>query len=154
MQYLKYSIEKMPRQHGAVLITSLVLLLIMTLLGLTTMSTSSTEERMASNNQEMNRAFHAADAGLASAFMDGNSLDTSGQVTEQIDNIGDYDASATYTSNLRQITALPRSGNLEQIWGAGFGKHHFELRSVGTTESSGANSTIVGGIVQIGPINQ
>jgi len=55
------------KQNGAVLIISLVLLLVMTLLGLTSMQSTSLEERMAGNERHANVAFQAAEAALRGA---------------------------------------------------------------------------------------
>jgi type IV pilus assembly protein PilX len=52
------------RQRGAVLVISLLLLLIMTLIGVTTMSTTSLEEKMAGNMRDKNVALQAAEAAL------------------------------------------------------------------------------------------
>ena len=52
-------------QRGAVLIVSMILLLIMTLIGVTGMSTTTLEEKMAANTQELNRAFQAGETALA-----------------------------------------------------------------------------------------
>lgn len=52
------------KQSGSVLILSLVVLLVLTLLGLSGMNTTIMQERMAGNVQEMNSAFQAAEAGL------------------------------------------------------------------------------------------
>ena len=53
------------RQHGAVLIVSLIILLIMTLIGITAVSTTSLEEKMAGNLRDKNVALQAAEAALA-----------------------------------------------------------------------------------------
>lgn len=52
------------RQRGAVLLISLLLLLIMTLIGVTAMSTTSLEEKMAGNMRDRNVALQAAEAAL------------------------------------------------------------------------------------------
>ncbi len=52
------------RQKGVVLVTSLVLLLVMTLIGLTGMQVTSLEEKMASNMRDSNLAFQAAETAL------------------------------------------------------------------------------------------
>lgn len=51
-------------QSGVVLIISLVILLLLTLLGLTGMQTTSLEEKMANNMRDKNIAFQAAEAAL------------------------------------------------------------------------------------------
>lgn len=56
------------RQRGAALVFSLVILLVLTILGMSAMRTSSLEQIMAGNTQELNRALQAADSGMAKAF--------------------------------------------------------------------------------------
>lgn len=58
-------VNRIPRQGGAVLLTALILLLILTLIGTGGMKTVTMEERMVSNMQNANKAFHGAEAGLA-----------------------------------------------------------------------------------------
>lgn len=52
------------RQHGVVLIVCLVFLALLTLMAVSGMDNSVTEERMASNMQDYNQAFEAAEAAL------------------------------------------------------------------------------------------
>ncbi len=52
------------RQHGFVLIMTLVFLVLLTIIGLTAMSTTSLEEKMAGNIKDKNLAFQAAEAAL------------------------------------------------------------------------------------------
>jgi len=52
------------RQYGMVLITSLLILLVLTLLGLASIQNTSMEERMAGNLRAENVAFQAAEAAL------------------------------------------------------------------------------------------
>ena len=54
-------------QHGAALIFSMILLLVLTLLGLSSMRTATLEEKMAYNMRDMNLAFEAAESGLREA---------------------------------------------------------------------------------------
>ena len=55
------------QQRGAALITSLVILLVLTVLGVSAMSTSSLEELMAGNLRDQNLSFQAAEAALKDA---------------------------------------------------------------------------------------
>ena len=52
------------RERGAVLVIALLMLLIMTILGVTAMQMSRMEERMAGNSRDLNLAFQGAEAGL------------------------------------------------------------------------------------------
>ncbi|NQD91985.1 hypothetical protein HP532_04875 [Pseudomonas sp. CrR25] len=54
-------------QHGAALVVSLIILLLLTVLAISASNTSSLQERMAFNAQENNIAFQTAESGLASA---------------------------------------------------------------------------------------
>ena len=64
------------RQTGAALITSLILLIVMTMIGVTAMQTTALEEKMAGNMRDQNLAFQAAEAGLrdAEALLDPTNL--------------------------------------------------------------------------------
>jgi len=53
-----------PRQRGAALVVSLLMLLVMTVLGIAAMQVTRMEERMAGNSRDVNLAFQGAEAGL------------------------------------------------------------------------------------------
>jgi len=55
------------RQHGGALITALSILLVLTILGVSAMSTSTLQERMAGNARDAEAAFEAAEAALRHA---------------------------------------------------------------------------------------
>lgn len=54
-------------QGGTVLVVSLIILLLMTLIGITAMNTTSLEEKMAGNSRDRNFAFQAAESALREA---------------------------------------------------------------------------------------
>jgi len=69
MTYAHYSLQNsalttLNRQQGAVLIVSLIILLVLTLIGITGMRTTVLEEKMAGNMNDQNLAFQAAEAAL------------------------------------------------------------------------------------------
>jgi len=61
------------RQQGAVLVVSLLFLLVLTMLGVSTMRSNAMEERMSGNLRDRNLAFQAAEAALRDAenFIEG-----------------------------------------------------------------------------------
>lgn len=67
MHFLTWSRPTLVRQRGAALAVSLIMLLILTLLGVTAMQTTIIEERMAGNAKDANTAFQAAEAALRDA---------------------------------------------------------------------------------------
>jgi Tfp pilus assembly protein PilX len=156
------------QQQGAVLVTALILLVLLTMLGVTSMSTTTMEERMAANSQEINRAFQAASTGLEIVFNDGkafdtrNTIETDGGSNDPYSDPDDptrdksdstvggtgsnaYLAKATYNSVYRQSTTPPRGSG----WDSTFAYYHFDLSSTGTT-ASGASSTLHAGAYQVG----
>lgn len=66
------------RQSGAVLLVALVILVVLTLLGVSTMTSTQLQEKMAANSQEATRAFHIAESGLSEAFNTNAAWDISG----------------------------------------------------------------------------
>jgi len=54
-------------QQGAVLVTVLIYMLVLSMLGISSMRGTAMEERMASNSWEHSRAFHAAESALLDA---------------------------------------------------------------------------------------
>jgi type IV pilus assembly protein PilX len=55
------------RQRGAILITSLLLLLVLTIIGVTAMQMSRMQERMAGNSRDLSLAFQGSEAALRDA---------------------------------------------------------------------------------------
>ena len=54
-------------QHGTALVMTLVILLLLTMLGITAINTSTLEERMAGNTKDQNLSFQAAETALRAA---------------------------------------------------------------------------------------
>ena len=136
------------RQSGAVLIVALIILVILTLLGVTAMNTTSLQERIASNTQEQVHAFQAAETGLNQAFADNLAYDISGDysapMTPVVVGSGD---SARYLSTFLGFSPPP-PGSLYSS--TSFQAAHFNFRATG---NSATNLSIVlnGGAYQIAP---
>lgn len=62
------------RQAGAVLVVALLFLLIITMLGVTSMQSTTSEERMSGNTRDWNNALQAAEAALRDAWYDINGI--------------------------------------------------------------------------------
>jgi type IV pilus assembly protein PilX len=137
------------QQNGAALITALVFLVILTMLALGSMNTSTLEEKMAANSQEINRAFQTAESGLEVAFDDPNSFSITNTETNPytgtVTDFGTYDADATYEVAFRQATSPKRGSG----WDSNYASYHFDVGSSGATDS-GAGTTIHAGAYQIG----
>ncbi len=135
------------RQSGAVLIVAMVILVVLTLLGVTAMNTTSLQERIASNTQEQVHAFQAAETGLNQAFAD-NLV---------------YDITSTYTGGATPTTFAGSADSASYIptflgysppplgsmfSATSFQAAHFNFRATGT---SATNLSVVlnGGAYQI-----
>lgn len=68
----KFNYLNLPaRQHGMALVVCLVFLLILTILGVNSMTTSSQEERMASNTQSQMGTFQSAESAISETMTNG-----------------------------------------------------------------------------------
>ena len=136
-------------QSGAVLIVAMIILVVLTLLGVTAMNTSSLQEKIASNTQEQVHAFQAAETGLNQAFSDNLSYDISSTYTGgAIPTV--FAGSADSASYLPIFLGFspPPPGSLYSA--TSFQAAHFNFRATGT---SATNLSVVlnGGAYQIAP---
>jgi len=78
-------------QSGAALIVSLLILLVMTVIGISSMQTTNLQEKMASNTREREQAFEAAESALrnAEAFVENNVAVTANFDTDGSDGLYD-----------------------------------------------------------------
>ena len=138
-------------ERGTALIMSLVILMILTILGITAMSTASLEEKMSGNTQESTRAFEAAESGLNSALNTAGGLDLSTTYSlpkklTQVDYGGGKSGSANVNTWFVQFSPPKRGSG----YGSNFDAANFELASTGTT-TVGAKAVIHQGEAQIVP---
>ncbi|MEE9355780.1 MAG: PilX N-terminal domain-containing pilus assembly protein [Methylococcaceae bacterium] len=84
------------RHQGAVLPVSLIILLVMTLVGVTSMQTTSLEEKMAGNSKDSNLAFQAAEAALRSGEMNIEAVGNEGDFDGTLGLFGELDTEPDY----------------------------------------------------------
>lgn len=138
----------MNRQKGAALVVGLVLLLILTLLGVSGLGTATTEVRLADNNKQREFAFQAAESGVNEAILDGGLIAIDGteienaQVRDAIDYEYDHvDAAGTVaeanvtvrvTTMYRGVGDVPASAG-----GSGFDSSYSAIHFVAHGEATG-----------------
>ena len=136
------------RQSGAVLIVSMIILVILTLLGVTAMNTTSLQERIASNTQERVHSFQAAETGLNQAFADDSAYDVSSTysipLTAIVVGAGDR---ASYDPTFLGFSPPP-PGSLYSA--TSFQAAHFNFRAEGNSASD-LSTVLNGGAYQIAP---
>ena len=132
------------QQNGAVLIMAMIMLLVLTMLGVAGMGTSSIEEKMAANSQEIHRAFQVAETGVSAAFNDGSAFNlTSAQTTN----------GTVASDNHTTVSAFEGWANppLDSGYSAtSFQSAHFKIVSSGAS-GGGASLTVTAGAFQISP---
>ena len=78
IQIRNIQFHSIAQQRGATLAVVLIFLVLVTLIGVTAMSTTTLEEKMAGNQKEQNAAFQAAEAALRDAILDILGFDSAG----------------------------------------------------------------------------
>lgn len=144
-------------QTGAVLIVALIMLVVLTLLGVSAMNTTQLEERMASNQQERQRAFQTAENGLSVAFNDDDAWSLNGATGATVTTPGSVSGlKSDWESTFLGFSAPPTNLGYDTTYQAA----HFNFQSTGTREgivgagSGGATDLVIvvnGGGFQIAP---
>lgn len=135
------------QQSGAVLVVALVMLTVITMIGISAISTSRMEITMATNVQETHRAFEAAEMGLNRAYNDPAGFNLHSSQTQDVDDITAYTASADATAEFSQWTRPPRGSGYSA---SSFQAAHFDVSSESNT-AGGASVVLHAGVYQIAP---
>jgi len=137
------------RQSGAVLIVALIILVVLTLLGVTAMNTTSLQERIAANTQESAQAFQAAETGYSQAFADDDAFDTTGTYTggEAQTAFAGSNNSSSYISTFMGYASPPPGSGFSAI---NTQTANFNFRSTGQS-GSGLTAVLNGGAYQMAP---
>lgn len=134
------------RQRGTALVLSLVILVILTILGVTALSTSSLEEKMAGSMQEVTKAFEAAESGVESALATPGVMNLNAATTNSFTYNSGQSGTADVTTTLIEFSPPKRGSGYSSQYRAA----NFSLSSKGTTTSN-ARVTIDQGVGQIMP---
>ncbi len=140
------------KQSGSVLIISLILMLVLTIIGVTAMSSATMEEKMAANTMNYNITFHASESAVENALDDTNvlvqAITTSAPVDVPID-MGD----SSITSNAK-ITYLGSGIALGFSIGqnaSAFSSYRFDATGTASRANVGASVSTSQGVRRIGP---
>jgi type IV pilus assembly protein PilX len=137
-----------PRQCGAALIVGLVLLLVLTVLGISGMSTATLELTMANNAQFHQDAFQAAETGIDIAIGQ-RDFTTAGPVVMPVRSLANGSEVEAVT-RFELTTPVPASGFSMGVGSGAVQAYHFETRASGRG-ARGAVSTHNQGFYVIGP---
>lgn len=121
-------------QRGAALVVGLILMLVLTVLGVSGMTMAVSGLTMASNAQVQQNAFQAAETGIDLVIEQRNFI-TTGPVVVPMTPLGDGTYSVTSTQAFQAETLVP-------IGGFSFGEmeaFHFDVQSTGTGPDNAAS---------------
>ncbi len=141
------------RQRGAALVVALVLLMILTVLGISGMTTATLQLTMAGNAQFHQQAFQAAETGLAIAISSGRFGAAIGGANIVLPRtpLGDGGSSVQAITTFRIATPLPDRAFSLGVGSAGtVHAYHFDIVAEGTGPRN-ATSTHTQGFYIVGP---
>ncbi len=135
------------KQQGAVLVTSLVILLILTIIGVSSLKTTNQQQKMAIGVQESQRAFEAAESGLIKIYNNVSAFSLLSAFTQNY-NFGSY-ATAEVQTQFEGSSMPPEGSGYSAVE---FRAAHFNSTSKGKgATSTGAEAIVHQGAYQITP---
>ncbi len=153
------TIQNIEKQQGIVLVVALLILVVMTVLSVSMLSSSTLEERMASNLQSQNITFQAADSCVRTALLPANESQRQTVAVALDGNPNAVTTTINCAFNNNTIPAqvsfsAPPPGGL--ITGFSKGKIKAYPLTLSSTSNliSGTSSTVLEVIQQIGPSGQ
>ena len=149
-QSVQMKVSSMPqKQAGVVLVMALVMLTVLTLIGVSTMSRSTLEMKVASNMQQHNVAFQAAQSRLAFAGSQDTSnpidyliAEVNGSVPDQTCNVADgcVDGADWVASATVEYVVCGKGFGSSLESGKGFSYRTFEIIATGETLTGSSRS--------------
>ena len=136
-------------QSGTALVMALVILMILTILGISSMNTSIMEEKMSGNIQDLNRAFEAAESGLSKAITTPGAFDLFTAKTNDFDFGTGVSATKASVTTTFISTSKPKPGSGYSA--VNFDSANFDQFSTGRTgiTETGAKVELHQGVSQI-----
>lgn len=113
------NIRSPQKEHGAVLIVSLIMLLIVTMIAVSSMQGTVMEEKMAGNTRDRNLAFQTAESALreAETYVEGlasmGTFTGSGGLYGLLDSEPYYSDSATWSETVNHVVASAPHGSYD-----------------------------------------
>ena len=153
----EFSIPK--NQSGIALAISIVFLLIISIVGITSIQGTTSEQRMTNNLQNVLHSFHYAESGIATAVKDPNIISTQYQVGSELQhylcttsggaeqNCSDTGAGTAKTKS--HYVGVGTKPPVNYSIDSGFASHFFQISSSGYVGK--ASSTHRQGVYVVGP---
>lgn len=152
------ALRPLPRQSGAVLLVSLILLIVATTISLSAVSTSIMELRMAGNAEASMDAMQTALAAVDFTIADPDHLPTSGpllvpapvNLTESLFDTGAGDSITATATRLQDCAPPPRARSGSSL--TAFSAFAYEITAdVNRNQSGQGRGTVAQGYILLGP---
>jgi len=152
MKIVEIKLAMPSQQRGTVLIMSMLMLLIMTLIGITTMNTATLEEKMSANSMNSNISMQASESAVDAALDDTANLVTalhSGAPVNVTVNLGNANVTSVAAIQFIGSTIAPgfSFGNNQGT----FSTYQFTATGTGTVPAANATTVTVQGVYRVGP---
>lgn len=140
-----YSYETSRPERGTVLVMAMIILLVLTIIGVSALSITSLEAKMAGNTQDVTRAFEAAESGFSKALNTPGALDLHNPTTYTFDFAAKKSGYATVKTDFITFSPPKRGSGYSAV---NYDAANFEQKSIGET-TAGAKSILHRGASQI-----
>ena len=146
----KFFSKKHNAQKGIVLISSLIMLLVMTMIGVSAMRGSALEERMSANDMNHNKVFQAAESATELAIS--NTANLSGALNGSAVNVTVTMPDPTVSSEAEvEFLAKGPALGFEMGDDNSIVAYHFDVQGTGEIEAVDAQAVTSSGIWVLGP---
>ncbi|NOZ37983.1 MAG: hypothetical protein GXP11_07945 [Gammaproteobacteria bacterium] len=152
-----HTVTGIKKQRGIVLVVALLILVVMTVLSVSMLSSTTLEERMASNLQSQNATFQAAESCIRTALLPSNESLRKTAVINYDPNIQNTPVNCSFNGVNPTVTfsipATTSNQGIDSLSGTSFGTAGANPLILTSTASlvSGSSNTIEEVIQQMGP---
>lgn len=136
-------------QRGMVLVVGLLMLLVITILGVSALSNATLEQRMAANSQNAGITFQTAESAITRSLADGDLLDKAMMTLSPIDtSYSEFGAALTVSSRVSTsgTQVLPVGSSIGNV-----GAYAFDVTGAARMPSTGADSEHLQRIRKLAP---
>lgn len=146
----QHDFKSMNKQSGVVLAVAMIMLFVITLLGVSSISTVTLEEKMAKGTEEAAKAFHLSETGMNLGLSSSEELNTTSvvEIDQTVTGLGTIDVDIEFSQftnppkNITQTLSSARSGVIRSA--------HFDVESISKSEG-GAQSKVFAGMYMLVP---
>ena len=138
-------------EGGAILFIALAILLIVTLMGLSAITLTSTQQQVTTNIQAENQVFHAAEAAINEAIGNDDALFEAVSSSPEIIAVDLQNSNITSTATINLTGSGTVTGFSLGVEGGAFAAYQFEITGTGEIPDLNSKAESVQGLYKIAP---